>query len=144
MEWKKDIEELYEDITDQVPEAFRASVKPMLREAAEKTARLRNSVFVSRDDLLSTLFENVERNYRIKDRIENFYRLLRKKRYGSYFIQNGTKSKYKLNNYYENLRYSYYSVFEKFLIFHLKNHYPYPNIYNITNFDEFYQLGGIA
>ena len=74
MEWKKDIEELYEDITYQVPEAFRASAKPMLREAAEKTAWLRNSVFVSRDDLLSTLFENVERNYRIKDRIENFYK----------------------------------------------------------------------
>ncbi len=57
MEWKKKIEELYGKITDQVPEAFRASVKPMLREAAEKTARLRNSRFVSKDDLLSALFE---------------------------------------------------------------------------------------
>jgi len=57
MEWKKDIEEMYGKITDQVPEAFRTSVKPMLREAAEKTARLRNSGFVSRDDLLSALFD---------------------------------------------------------------------------------------
>lgn len=57
MEWKKDIEEMYGKITDQVPEGFRASVKPMLREAAEKTARLRNSGYVSRDDLLSALFE---------------------------------------------------------------------------------------
>ena len=57
MEWKKDIEILYGKITDQVPEAFRISVKPMLREAAEKTARLRNSGYVSRDDLLSALFE---------------------------------------------------------------------------------------
>ena len=57
MEWKKEIEEMYGTITDQVPEAFRASVKPMLREAAEKTARLRNSGYVSKDDLLSALFE---------------------------------------------------------------------------------------
>ncbi|MGB5910860.1 MAG: radical SAM protein, partial [Promethearchaeia archaeon] len=57
MEWNKDIEELYEVITEQTPEAFRASVKPMLREAAERAARLRNSGFVSRDDLLSALFE---------------------------------------------------------------------------------------
>ena len=57
MEWKKDIEEMYGKITDQVPEAFRASVKPMLHEAAEKTARLRNSGYVSRDDLFSALFE---------------------------------------------------------------------------------------
>ncbi|MFW9898120.1 MAG: radical SAM protein [Candidatus Thorarchaeota archaeon] len=57
MEWKNEIEQLYGNITDQVPEAFRASVKPMLREAAEKTARLRNSRFVSKDDLLSALFE---------------------------------------------------------------------------------------
>lgn len=38
MEWKNEIEELYGEITNQVPEAFRVSVKPMLREAAEKTA----------------------------------------------------------------------------------------------------------
>jgi len=57
MEWKKDIEEMYGRITEQVPEAFRASVKPMLREAAEKTARLRNSGFITEDDLLSALFE---------------------------------------------------------------------------------------
>ena len=57
MEWSNEIEELYETITSPVPEAFRESVKPMLREAAEKTARLRNSRFVSREDLLASLFE---------------------------------------------------------------------------------------
>jgi len=57
MEWKKDIEEMYGKIMDQVPEALRASVKPMLHEAAEKTARLRNSGYISRCDLLSALFE---------------------------------------------------------------------------------------
>ena len=57
MEWNKEIEELYQKITDLTPEAFRPSVKPMLREAAEKTARLRNSGFVAMDDLMSALFE---------------------------------------------------------------------------------------
>jgi radical SAM protein with 4Fe4S-binding SPASM domain len=57
MDWTKEIEDLYKQVTDQVPEAFRLSVAPMLREAAEKTAILRNSGFVSRDDLLSALFE---------------------------------------------------------------------------------------
>ena len=57
MEWKNEIEELYGVITGQIPEAFRVSVKPMLRETAEKTARLRNSGYVCRDDLLSALFE---------------------------------------------------------------------------------------
>ncbi|MCK4369684.1 MAG: hypothetical protein KAW03_01335, partial [Candidatus Lokiarchaeota archaeon] len=57
MEWKKEIEDLYVKITDLTPEAFRASVKPMLREAAEKTAQLRNSGVISKDDLLSALFE---------------------------------------------------------------------------------------
>ena len=57
MEWNKEIEDLYTKITDLTPEGFRASVKPMLREAAEKTATLRNSGFVSKDDLLSALFE---------------------------------------------------------------------------------------
>lgn len=83
-------------------------------------------VFGLKDDVRYLLINklNIERNCRIKDRNGNFYRFLKKKRYGSYFIQNGTKSKYKLNNYYENLQYFYYSVFEKFLIFHLKNQYP--------------------
>ena len=56
MEWNKEIEDLYVKITDLTPEAFRVSVKPMLREAAEKAAQLRNSGFVSKDDLLSALF----------------------------------------------------------------------------------------
>ncbi len=39
MEWKKNIEEMYGTNTEQVPEAFRAAVKPMLREAADKTEK---------------------------------------------------------------------------------------------------------
>ena len=57
MEWNNEIENLYEEIMEQTPETFRASIKPMLRKAAEKTALLRNSGFVSKDDLLSALFE---------------------------------------------------------------------------------------
>jgi hypothetical protein len=56
MEWPKEILDLYESITSQIPEMFRSTVKPMLHDAAEETARLRNSGFVSRDDLLSSLF----------------------------------------------------------------------------------------
>jgi radical SAM protein with 4Fe4S-binding SPASM domain len=56
MEWPEEILDLYETITSQIPETFRSTVKPMLHEAAEETARLRNSGFVSRDDLLSALF----------------------------------------------------------------------------------------
>lgn len=56
LEWPKEIKELFDLITSQVPDVFRATVKPMLHEAAEETARLRNSGFVSRDDLLSALF----------------------------------------------------------------------------------------
>ena len=57
MEWSQGIKDLYDKITGLTPEAFRPSVAPMLHEAAEKTARLRNSGFVSKDDLLSALFE---------------------------------------------------------------------------------------
>ncbi|MFX1479325.1 MAG: radical SAM protein, partial [Promethearchaeota archaeon] len=57
MDWSNEITELFEKIMAMTPEMFRTSIKPMWREAAEKTARLRNSGYVSRDDLLSSLFE---------------------------------------------------------------------------------------
>ncbi|MFX0020767.1 MAG: radical SAM protein [Candidatus Hermodarchaeota archaeon] len=57
MDWNKEIRELFEKIMELTPEMFRTSIKPMWYEAAEKTARLRNSGYVSRDDLLSSLFE---------------------------------------------------------------------------------------
>jgi radical SAM protein with 4Fe4S-binding SPASM domain len=57
LEWKRDIENLYKKVMDLTPEAFRASIKPMLREAAEKTALLRNSEIISKDDLFSALFQ---------------------------------------------------------------------------------------
>ncbi|MHA2186098.1 MAG: radical SAM protein, partial [Promethearchaeota archaeon] len=57
MEWKKEIKDLFDIIMEQTPEMFRTSIKPMWHEAAEKTARLRNSGFISKEDLLSSLFE---------------------------------------------------------------------------------------
>ncbi len=57
MEWNKEMKELFETIMEQTPEMFRTSIKPMWHEAAEKTARLRNSGFITKDDLLSSLFE---------------------------------------------------------------------------------------
>jgi radical SAM protein with 4Fe4S-binding SPASM domain len=57
LDWKPEINELYEKVTSKVPEAFRDSVKPMLRQAAEKAAIVRNSAYVSKDDLLSSLFD---------------------------------------------------------------------------------------
>ncbi len=57
MEWSNEMESMFEEIMAQTPEMFRTSIKPMWREAAEKTARLRNSGFISKDDLLSSLFE---------------------------------------------------------------------------------------
>jgi len=57
MDWKKEIENLFQTVMDLTPNDFRSMIKPMLREAAEKTARLRNSGYVSKDDLLSALFD---------------------------------------------------------------------------------------
>ncbi|MFX1442899.1 MAG: radical SAM protein [Promethearchaeota archaeon] len=57
MEWSNEINELFNKIMALTPEMFRKSIKPMWREAAEKTARLRNSGYISKDDLLSSLFE---------------------------------------------------------------------------------------
>ncbi|MFW9969058.1 MAG: radical SAM protein [Candidatus Odinarchaeota archaeon] len=57
MEWSNELNELFEKIMAMTPEMFRTSIKPMWREAAEKTAKLRNSGFISKDDLLSSLFE---------------------------------------------------------------------------------------
>ncbi|TXT67427.1 MAG: Radical SAM domain-containing protein [Promethearchaeota archaeon] len=57
MEWKKEIQDLFEELTNQVPEGFRSAVKPLLHDAAEETARLKNSSFVSKDDLISALFK---------------------------------------------------------------------------------------
>ena len=45
MEWNKEIEDLYTQITDLTPEGFRASVKPILCEVTEKTAYLQNLDF---------------------------------------------------------------------------------------------------
>jgi radical SAM protein with 4Fe4S-binding SPASM domain len=57
MDWSNELKELFEKIMALTPEMFRTSIKPMWFEAAEKTARLRNSGYVSKDDLLSSLFE---------------------------------------------------------------------------------------
>ncbi|MGM0468142.1 MAG: radical SAM protein [Promethearchaeati archaeon] len=57
MDWTDEIENLFQKIMNLTPEDFRASIAPMWHDAAEKTARLRNSGFVSEDDLLTALFD---------------------------------------------------------------------------------------
>ena len=57
MEWEPIVKEMFEQITGKIPDAFRSTVEPMLFEAAEKTSQLRNSGQVTKDDLLSALFE---------------------------------------------------------------------------------------
>ena len=57
MDWEEGIKELFETLTDQVPEGVRTAVKPILYEASEETAKLRNSGVVSKDDLISALFK---------------------------------------------------------------------------------------
>lgn len=59
MEWKTETNELFETLTNHVPEGFRSAVKPMLHDAAEDLARYRNSSYVSKDDLISGLFKIV-------------------------------------------------------------------------------------
>ncbi|MBN1801598.1 MAG: radical SAM protein [Candidatus Lokiarchaeota archaeon] len=57
MDWSNEMKEMFEKVMSMTPETFRESIKPMWKEAAEKTATLRNSGFISKDDLISSLFE---------------------------------------------------------------------------------------
>ncbi len=57
MDWETGIYELFEKIMAKTPEMFRESIRPMLLEAAERRARLRNSGTISKTDLLTGLFE---------------------------------------------------------------------------------------
>ncbi len=55
LEWKSEVNELFVTLTNQVPEGFRSAVKPLLHDNAEENARLRNSGYVSKDDLITAL-----------------------------------------------------------------------------------------
>ncbi len=94
------------------------------------------------DKLLDVI---LKRNHRFNGGIDSFYDQLRRKRYRSN-IQNRIfhrKPEFTFINRYKNLRvYCYHSVFEKFWIFHSKNHYHYPKINNYTIFNEYFQLEG--
>ncbi|MFW9865256.1 MAG: hypothetical protein ACFFEN_04085 [Candidatus Thorarchaeota archaeon] len=61
------ITELFEKIMAMTPEMFRTSIKPMWREAAEQTARLRISGYGSRNDLFSSLFEIIPSAFQQKN-----------------------------------------------------------------------------
>ena len=57
MEWEAAVNDLFEKLTAKVPEMFRAMVKPLLRETAEKRALERNSSYVSEADLVTALLD---------------------------------------------------------------------------------------
>ncbi len=96
-------------------------------------------IYYPNDQPLDVIYE---RNCR---RLDSFYGQLRRKNYRSN-IQNRKfhrKPEFTVINRYKNLHVScYHSVFEKFWIFHSKNHYPYPKINNYTIFNEHFQLEG--
>jgi Fe-coproporphyrin III synthase len=57
MEWEKGIFELYSQIINQVPEEFRAIVKVLLHDTAEKKCLNRNAAYVNEADLITALLE---------------------------------------------------------------------------------------
>ncbi len=57
MEWEKETQELFKRITDNIPEGFRPSVKPLIHEAAEKRCLDRNGSHVNEADLITAIFD---------------------------------------------------------------------------------------
>jgi radical SAM protein with 4Fe4S-binding SPASM domain len=57
MEWLPEVHILYKNIISRVPEAFRATVQPMLLEASQKKCMQRNSSLINEADLVTALFE---------------------------------------------------------------------------------------
>jgi radical SAM protein with 4Fe4S-binding SPASM domain len=57
LEWKPEIQKLFDRIVSQIPEQFRAHVKPLLRDSAEKECKKRSGLEVSKEDLITALFE---------------------------------------------------------------------------------------
>ena len=60
MDWEPDVNVLYDKIIGQVPEDFRALVKPLLFSTAEKKSLERNSGLVNEADLITALIEITE------------------------------------------------------------------------------------
>ncbi|MCK4816544.1 hypothetical protein KA005_12315, partial [bacterium] len=57
MEWEPEVYELFEKIVAQVPEVFRAMVRPMLHETADKKCQERNANYVNEADIITALFD---------------------------------------------------------------------------------------
>ena len=57
MDWEPEVHELFEKLVALVPETFRAMVKPMLFETAEKKCIERNAGLVNEADLITALFD---------------------------------------------------------------------------------------
>jgi radical SAM protein with 4Fe4S-binding SPASM domain len=57
MDWEPIISDLYKKIVRDIPWGFRAMVKPMLKEAAEKKSLQRNASRVTEADLITALFD---------------------------------------------------------------------------------------
>ena len=57
MDWEPEVFELFNKLIATVPETFRAMVKPMLKETAEKKCLERNAAYVNEADLITALFD---------------------------------------------------------------------------------------
>lgn len=57
MEWETEASELFERISNKMPEGFRPSVVPMMIEAAEKRCRDRNGSYINDADIITGIFD---------------------------------------------------------------------------------------
>jgi len=57
MEWPKEIQQLFDNLTAGVPEGFRPMVSAMLKETAEKKCKERNAGILNEADLITALIE---------------------------------------------------------------------------------------
>lgn len=64
MEWETEANDLYECVVAGIPGIFRAMLKPLLRETAEKRSLERNSGYVNKADLIIALLDITPRQFR--------------------------------------------------------------------------------
>lgn len=64
MEWEIGANNLYESIVAKIPGIFRAALKPLLRETAEKRSLERNSGYVNEADLITAFFDITPRQFK--------------------------------------------------------------------------------
>ena len=72
--WGPEICELFENIVANVPDVFRAMVKPMLHETAEKKCEVRSGSKINENDVIMALFDITPEPF-IPDAIENLKNL---------------------------------------------------------------------